>query len=105
MKMVILFLTCANEKEADKIIKSLLLKKLVVCAKKLPVSSSFLWKGKVDSSNEVMLVMDSIEEKFDAIEREVRKLHSYETPVLVSVPVNRASEGIERWMREELKEK
>jgi periplasmic divalent cation tolerance protein len=103
MKMVVLFLTCANSKEAGKIRKVLHEKKLVVCAKQVPVTSSFLWKGKTDSSEEVMLVMDSVDENFNAIEEEVRKIHSYETPVLLSVPVNRVSKGIEKWVKEELR--
>jgi len=103
MKIVLLFLTCANEKEADTIVVSLLKKKLIVCAKRFPISSAFRWKGKIESGREVLLLMETVEEKFDAIEREVGTLHSYETFVLLSVPVNRASKGVEKWMREGLK--
>lgn len=102
MKIILLFLTCANEKEADAIAQTLLEKRLIVCAKKLPISSSFLWKGSISAGDEVLLIMDTVDENFDAIEQEVRKLHSYETPVLLSVPVSRGSKGVEEWMEEEL---
>lgn len=101
--MNILLLTCANRKEADKIIKSLLEKRLVVCAKRTPVSSSFLWKGKIKSGKEVMVVAESLESKFADIEKEVRQLHSYETFVLVSLPVDKASSGVFDWIKKELK--
>ena len=100
--MNILFLTCADKKEANKIIKLLLNKKLVACAKKMPVSSSFLWKGKIDSDNEALVMMESIESKFDEIEKEVRKHHSYDTFVLVSLPVTKASRGVIDWIKESL---
>jgi len=103
MKMILLFLTCANQKEASKIVNALLRKRLIVCVKSMPVSSSFLWQGKKDSAKEVLLVMESIESKFKAIENEIRKHHSYDTFVLLSVPVSQASTGIAKWMKQELK--
>ena len=63
----ILFLTCANKKEADKIVNLLLKKRLIACAKKMPVSSSFLWQGKIDSDKEILVMMDSLESKFNQV--------------------------------------
>jgi len=103
MKPALLFLTCANQKEANKISKSLFKNKLVVCIKSMPVSSSFLWQGKIDSGKEVLLVMDSVESKFKAVEKQVKKLHSYDTPVLISVPISQVSTGITKWLKQELK--
>lgn len=102
MKPVLLFLTCANVKEAETIGQRLLEKRLVVCVKKLPVSSASRWKGRIERAEEVLLLLESIAEDFSAIEREVKKLHSFETFVLVSIPVQRASKGVLAWMREEL---
>jgi periplasmic divalent cation tolerance protein len=101
--MIILFLTCADELEADKISESLLNKHLIVCAKKTPVSSAFFWKGKIDKADEILLVMESVEEKFEKIEDEVRKLHSYETFVLSAIPVIKTSTGVSPWLEEGLK--
>lgn len=101
--MGVLMLTCANQKEADKITKSLLEKRLIVCSKSMPVSSSFLWKGKIESSDEVLLLMDSVEENFEKINKEVRKLHSYETFVLTSLSVNQTTKEVEDWIKKELK--
>lgn len=103
MKFNLLFLTCANSEEANKISKVLLEQKLVVCIKKTPVSSSFLWKGKIENSDEVLLIMDSIEENFEQINQEVKKLHSYETFVLTSLPVNQTTKEVQDWATEELK--
>ena len=102
MQMNLILLTCANEKEADKISKTLLEKKLIVCAKKSPVNSSFLWKGKIENSNETLLIMDSVIENFEKINSEVKKLHSYKTFVLTSILVNQTTHEVEDWMKEEL---
>ncbi len=102
MKICILFLSCANNKEAEKISKTLLEKKLIICVKKFPVSSSFLWKGKVDNTNEVLLIMDSIDENFNRIKKEVAKLHSYKAFVLFSSPVTHTTKEVEKWIKQEL---
>ena len=100
--MIQIFLTCTNDREAEKIARVLLEKKLVVCTKRFPVSSLYRWKGKVESSDEVMLIMDTIENNFEKIRKEVAKLHSYKTFVLVSSPISQTSKGVKDWVKEEL---
>lgn len=103
MKMILLYLTCKDNEEADKISTDLLEKKLVVCAKKLPISSSFLWKEGISKSDEVLMLLETEERLFDEIETEIKKLHSYETFVLASVPITRVSSGVEKWLAKSLK--
>ena len=102
MKLYSLFLTCADDKEADKISKTLLNKKLIFCAKRFPVSSSFLWQGKITEGNEVLLIMDSIEENFEKIEKEITRLHSYKTFVLLSTPVTKTTNRVKDWIKREM---
>ena len=51
-----LWLTCADEKEATVVAAVLLEKKLIACAKHLPVGSDFLWKGSVDHNDETFVM-------------------------------------------------
>ncbi len=103
MKVTLLYLTCKDNAEADKISNSLLEKKLVACAKKLPISSSFLWKGGIDKSDEILVLLETEERLFDEIETEIKKLHSYETFILASLPITRVSKGAQEWLIEGLK--
>jgi periplasmic divalent cation tolerance protein len=96
-----LWLTCANREEADKIANTLLVKHLVACAKQATIASDFRWQGKIEHSEEVLLVMDSKLEFFDQIEKEVAKLHSYDTFVLQAVSVEKISAGAKSWLEEE----
>jgi periplasmic divalent cation tolerance protein len=100
VKLVTLFLTCANAHEARKITDALLDKKLAVCVRQVDVKSTFWWQGKKNNSSEVQLIIESTEEKFDAIETTIRQLHSYEIFVLTAYPVLKASAGVEDWVRE-----
>ncbi len=100
--MIVVYLTCADENEADKISDLLLKKKLVACAKKIPIKSSFWWEGKIDKADEVLVMFETLDEKFDEIEKEVINLHSYETPMLFSIQVSNTTSAVKEWLREEL---
>ncbi len=101
--MAVYFLTCANNREADKISKALLEERLIACAKKTPISSSFWWKEKIDNAKEIVVMLESVEENFDKINAVVNKLTSYETPMLFSIPVSKTTKEVEKWLKQELK--
>lgn len=95
-------LTCKDRVEADTIINTLLVKRLIACAKQIPISSDFRWQGKIEHADEVLLIMDSKTENFNKIETEVKKLHSYKTFVLQMAPVQMISGGASKWMEGEI---
>lgn len=77
-------------------------KQLAVCVKTLPTSSTYRWKGKIEKSNEILLIIDSVEENFDHVSLAVKALHSYETYNLSMVTVSKTTDGILSWMMDEL---
>lgn len=103
--MVILYLTCANKEEAKVISNALLEAKLVTCVRSSSVSSSFWWDVKIQHDDEILLMMESLEDKFDAIEAIVTKLHSYEEYVLTAVPVLKTTPGVEKWLDDTLNDR
>lgn len=100
--MIIVCLTCENDEQADRISDILLNNKLVACAKKLPVKSLFWWEGKIDKSAEVLVMYETVEEKFELIEDKVQHNHSYQTPMLFAIPVTKTTDKVEKWLMEEL---
>lgn len=99
-----LWLTCANKEEADKIANTLLKKRLIACYGELsPYIGKFWWQGKIEDNDEILLEMLSRLDLFDEIEREVARLHSYDTFVLEAIPISRISKKAQDWLDEELK--
>lgn len=98
-----LWLACADKGEADKVVNALLVKHLIACGKQIPVSSDYLWQGKIKSSKEVLLLMESKMDLFDKVEQEVKKLHSYDTFVLEAVSVDNISARACKWLKENTK--
>lgn len=97
------WLTCSDKSEADKISRVLIEKQLVACAKQIPVVSDFIWRGKVESNSEIMLIMESYEGHFSRIEKEVSKIHSYETFVLYSTSMSSISSKAKKWLKSEIR--
>jgi periplasmic divalent cation tolerance protein len=98
-----LHLTCADTEEAASIADALLEHRLIVCAKQVPVESKFRYQDEIQEASEVVLIMDSAEDLFFAVEAEVGRLTSYETFVLQMLPLVGLSGAAQEWMDENLR--
>lgn len=102
--MILVYVTCKNKKEAEKIGRNLLKKRLVACAKIAgTVRSRFWWKGKIDKADEILLILVSKEDKFDTIGKEILKLHSYEVPEIFSIKVDKVHKPYFDWLMREIR--
>src|ERR1700688_2805338 len=85
---IIVLVTAKDKKEAEKISRGLLEAKLIACANIIEgVQSLFWWQGKIDSSNEVLLVLKTKKILFNKISTKVKSLHSYQTPEIIALPL------------------
>ncbi len=96
-----LVLKCGSWQEAQRIADVLLEKHLVTCVEFLEIKSKYRWQGKLEEADEIKLVMETIAENFDKVEKEVAKLHSYDIFVLQQIPLTNLSKRAQNWLREE----
>ncbi len=70
--------------------------RLAACANVLgaPVQSIYRWKGKVETAKEVLVLVKSTRKRFSALEREIRRLHSYDTPEIIALPIVDGSKAL-----------
>ena len=100
---IVVLSACASAEEAAKIARSLVEKKLAACVNVLPAVRSFYrWKGVVEDDQESLLVIKSSRGLFDQLRTELEKLHSYEVPEVIAVPIVDGSEGYLEWLEREL---
>ncbi len=96
---IAVFITTPNKEEASRLADMLVGRKLAACVQILPVMESvYRWQGKVERQDEVLLIAKTVNSKFAELEREVRALHSYETPEIVAVPLTALSEPYLQWL-------
>jgi periplasmic divalent cation tolerance protein len=96
---IVVFLTAANGEEATRLADMLVGAHLAACVQILPeMESVYRWQGKIERSSEVLLIVKTTSAKFDDLEREVRALHSYDTPEIVAVPIVAGSAPYLEWL-------
>ena len=99
---IVVMVTCKSQAEAKKIARAVVEARLAACANVLngPVESIYLWKGKVETAKEVLVLMKSTRKRFSALEREIRRMHSYETPEIIAVAIVVGSRAYLEWIKD-----
>ncbi|XP_066435836.1 protein CutA homolog isoform X1 [Eleutherodactylus coqui] len=84
------FINCPNEQIAREIARGILEKKLAASVNIMPKSSSlYIWKGEIEESSEVLLVVKTRTAKLHELSGYVRFVHPFEAPDFMSVPIDR----------------
>ncbi len=95
----IVLVTCASVGEARRIGRSVVEKKLAACTNILVgVESIYRWKGKVERAREVLLVMKTTAARLRELEREVKRVHGYEVPEFIALPIVAGSQEYLEWV-------
>jgi periplasmic divalent cation tolerance protein len=96
---IIVFMTASTEEEANRLADMLVSKRLAACVQIMPeMQSVYRWQGKVERQREVLLIAKTLSSKFAELEKEVVKLHSYETPEIVAFPLTAGSAPYLEWL-------
>lgn len=100
---IVVLTTCETAAQANQIAHQLVELRLAACVNIMPgVNSVYRWKGKVEESTELILVIKSRRELFAGVRAEIEKLHSAEVPEIVALPIVEGSELYLSWMDHEL---
>ena len=93
------FVTCGGREEAERIATGVVTEKLAACVNVVPaVRSCYVWEGKLNWSEEVLLIVKTTRERYGELERRILELHSYDVPEIVAVGVERGSEKYLEWV-------
>ncbi len=96
---LIVFVTCASPREAKKIAHALVQARLAACANIVHgVRSIYRWKGKVESAAETLILLKTSRRRFPALRREVERLHSYDTPEIIALPITAGARKYLAWL-------
>ncbi len=87
-QVLIAMSTCPNREIATSIAQTLVQKHLAACVNIVPnVQSIYEWQGKIESDDEVILLIKTTQTQFDTLQKTLTELHPYELPELVGVCV------------------
>ena len=101
---VVIFVTAASRHEGMHIARHLVETKLAACVNiSHPVESVYRWEGKIADEKELLLIIKSTRELFPEIEAEISKIHSYQTPEIICLPVIDGSRNYLQWVSDSVK--
>jgi len=98
---IVVFITAPTRDEARLLAEKLVETQLAACVQILPeMESVYRWQGKVERQPEHLLIAKTTSNRFEELEKEVRALHSYDTPEIVAFPLTKGSPDYLRWLLE-----
>jgi periplasmic divalent cation tolerance protein len=101
----VVLVTCATLTEGRRIARRVVSSRLAACVNIIlsPVESFYTWKGRLEKAREYLLVMKTTEKRLRELEAQVKKLHSYDVPEFMILPVVGGSKKYLEWLRQSVK--
>jgi periplasmic divalent cation tolerance protein len=102
---IVALVTCGSRSEAADIARNVVTKRLAACVNifDAPVRSIYRWKGKVEQAREFLLIIKSSRARLAPLRTEIERLHSYETPEFIVLPILTGAPQYLAWLAESVR--
>src|SRR5215510_16111364 len=98
---LLVLVTTSTKDEAAKIADSLVAEQLAACVNIVDsIESVYRWEGKIVRDAEALMVIKTTDERYGDLERRVKELHSYSTPEVIAMKIERGSSEYLAWSGE-----
>jgi periplasmic divalent cation tolerance protein len=96
--VLVILTTTSSTEEAESLANGLVESKLAACVQILPkMTSIYTWEGKIEKADERLLLIKTLPERYEMVERFLLANHSYETPEIIAIAAERVSAGYLAW--------
>jgi periplasmic divalent cation tolerance protein len=97
----IVMTTVASAEDAARLGRTLVEERLAACATVLPSAHSiYSWQGKIESSDETLLLLKTATDQLPALESRLQELHSYEITEVLVIEIEAGSQSYLKWLSE-----
>lgn len=101
VRALVVLSTVGKPEDAEWIAREVVERGLAACVNILPpMTSIYRWRGEVEKTEEILLVMKTSEERFEALREAIVALHSYELPEVIALPVAAGHAPYLAWLTE-----
>jgi periplasmic divalent cation tolerance protein len=95
--------TTEHRENADRIAQALVEQRLAACVQiSGPITSTYRWQGKIETTQEWQCRAKSRADLYEKIEEAIRRLHPYEVPEILAIPIFSGNNSYFSWMEAEL---
>jgi len=94
--------TMASRLDGERIGEALVDARLAACAQLVgPIQSRYRWHGEATVTEEWLLLLKARRADWESLAAEIARLHPYEVPELIAVPVINVSADYAAWVLDE----
>ena len=94
---------CGSEEEARRVARALVEARVAACVNIVPgIQSAYHWQGAIQEDSEWMLIIKSTRALFDSLAAELRRIHSYQVPEVLAIPVVDGDQDYLAWIDREI---
>jgi periplasmic divalent cation tolerance protein len=98
---IVVLTTVPNVVEAETLARKIIEAKLAACVQiSPPIKSFYFWKDEIQADSEHLLLIKTLAERYDELEKFIETNHSYDVPEIVALAAQRVSESYLDWMKE-----
>jgi periplasmic divalent cation tolerance protein len=96
---LVVLVTAPTPERAAELARALVEERLAACGNVVPgLRSIYRWEGKIEDEPEVLLVLKTTRDRFDALRERVLALHPYQVPEVLALPVEAGSARYLAWL-------
>ena len=93
-----------NKADAERLAEALVSEGVAACVNVLAECTSFFrWQGNLDRATEVPVIIKTTLASYPELESTLRKLHPYELPEIIALPVSAGLPEYLNWVAQETK--
>lgn len=99
VKHLLVITTCPGNITAKQIANEVVMERLGACVQVIPgVQSFFRWVQRVDTSEELLLLIKTTVERYPELEARIKAIHPYDIPELIAIPITGGLEEYLTWI-------
>ncbi len=96
----LVLVTVPSRDDGERIAAALVAEAVAACVNIVgPIRSIYRWNGEICRDDEHLLLIKTTESCYAALEARIKSLHSYDTPEIIAVPIERGSAEYLAWVR------
>lgn len=101
---LLILTTCPNLTTAKQIAQVLVIDNMAACVNIVPgLTSYFKWDGKIESDDELLLLIKTTAKHLTLIEKKIKSLHPHELPEIIVVSIKDGLREYLRWIEDSTK--
>ena len=101
VRACVVMTTAPDTAHAEKIAKAVLEARLAACAQLQAITSYYWWDGKINNDAEKLIYFKTTTDKYAELEQAIVKLHPYDTPEIIHLPVDAGLDKYLAWIARE----